>query len=75
MDPELDLKDWKFILESLKYSKLKFEDYNYPTQEFKQDRINEVVSVISKVQISLKGLKNKFLDTKTCSMQFRLIIC
>jgi len=39
------------ILESLKYTKLKFEEYQgYPSQEFKKDRINEIVAVMNKVK-------------------------
>ncbi|UKN02235.1 hypothetical protein K6119_01720 [Paracrocinitomix mangrovi] len=47
---KLTKSDWQMISESLKYSKLKFEEYqNYPTQEFKQKRIQEVVDVNAKV--------------------------
>lgn len=52
----LDIKDLELILESLKYTKLKFQDYTkYPSQDFKQKRIDEVNAVIDKV----KALKEK----------------
>ena len=47
---KLTKSDWEMISESLKYTKLKFEEYQeYPSQEFKQKRIDEVVTVIAKV--------------------------
>lgn len=47
----LSNKDWALILESLNYSKQKFEEYDkYPSKEFKQERINEINLLISKVK-------------------------
>lgn len=47
----LDKKDIKFILESLEYTRLKFENYEqYPSYEFKQGRIKDVNDVIVKVR-------------------------
>tara|TARA_R110002051_G_scaffold325756_1_gene430875 strand:+ start:5520 stop:5678 length:159 start_codon:yes stop_codon:yes gene_type:complete len=47
----LNKKDLQFILESLQYTKLKFENYEqYPSYEFKQGRINDVNEVIVKVK-------------------------
>jgi hypothetical protein len=47
----LNKKDLAFILESLKYTRLKFEDYQqYPSYEFKQGRIADVNEVIKKVE-------------------------
>jgi hypothetical protein len=44
------------ILESLEYSKLKFEEYeSYPDAGYKQKRIEEIAQVIKKI----KSLKNK----------------
>lgn len=41
----------EMILESLNYTKLKFEDYDkYPSYEYKQKRISEVNDLISKIQ-------------------------
>ena len=35
----LTTEDWEMILESLKYTKLKFEDYEkYPSYEYKQKK-------------------------------------
>ena len=51
MEEELNIRDLEFILESLKYTKLKFENYEqYPSYEFKLSRIEDVNKVISKVQ-------------------------
>jgi len=47
----LTKSDWEMISESLEYTKVKFEEYQkYPSQEFKQKRIDEVVKVIAKVK-------------------------
>lgn len=47
---ELSKSDISMILESLKYSRHKFEEYQkYPTHEYKQKRIHEVDEVMSKV--------------------------
>ena len=54
MKTELTNQDLNFILESLNYSKLRFEDYNYPTQDLKIQRLNEIETVISKVKELLK---------------------
>lgn len=46
----LTLEDINFILESLKYTKLKFEEYQgYPSYEYKQGRIEDVNKVAAKV--------------------------
>lgn len=51
MNQELTLSDLDFILESLRYTKLRFEEYDrYPSYEYKQGRINDVQEVIAKVQ-------------------------
>lgn len=51
---KLTHEDLDFILESLKYTKLRFEEYkDYPSHEFKQKRIQEVNAVIDKIK-SLK---------------------
>ena len=43
--------DWAFILESLNYTKMKFENYqDYPSWEFKLQRINEVKNLIKKIK-------------------------
>jgi hypothetical protein len=47
----LSKQDWEMILESLKYTKLKFEEYDkYPSYEYKQKRIAEVNQLISKIK-------------------------
>jgi membrane-bound lytic murein transglycosylase MltF len=58
MPTQLTQQDLEFILESLKYTKLKFEDYQqYPSYEYKQERIKEVQDVMSKVKDILKETK------------------
>jgi hypothetical protein len=54
----LTMSDIDFILESLKYTKLKFENYQgYPSQEYKQERIKTVIDLIAKVNEIKKELK------------------
>jgi hypothetical protein len=54
----LTLDDLIMIKESLKYTKLKFEDYEgYPSYEFKQKRVNEVAEVLFKVSKVIKFRK------------------
>jgi hypothetical protein len=44
-------KELEMILESLEYSKRKFEEYDkYPSKEFKQERINQINLLISKIK-------------------------
>ena len=58
MPIQLAQKDLEFILESLKFTKLKFEDYQkYPSYEYKQGRIKDVQDVMSKVEDILKEIK------------------
>ncbi len=46
----LDKNDIKVIIESLEHTRHKFENYEYPSYEMKQERINEVNDVIAKVK-------------------------
>lgn len=56
----LSSKDVEMVLESLKYTKMKFEEYQgYPSYEFKQGRIKDVEEVIAKVSAIRKELKSK----------------
>ena len=55
MPTQLTHEDLTFILESLKYTKIKFEEYkDYPSDEFKQQRIKDAEDVIAKVKAVLK---------------------
>lgn len=55
-DKTLTTADWEMILESLKYSKLRFEEYDkYPSNEYKQQRIDELNQLISKINSLKKG--------------------
>jgi hypothetical protein len=50
MNDELNVKDLDFILESLNYTRLKFEEYEkFPNQDYKKSRIEEVNTIIQKV--------------------------
>jgi hypothetical protein len=54
----LSLADLQLIKESLLYTKLKFEDYaNYPSQDFKQKRIEEASAVLARVNELIKEVK------------------
>lgn len=51
MKTSLTEKDFNVILESLKYTRLTFENYQkYPSHEFRLKQIDEVNSVIEKVK-------------------------
>ena len=51
METELTIKDLDLILESLIYSKKKFEENElYPSKEFKLQRIQEVEDTINKIR-------------------------
>ena len=57
MKDEITVEDLDFILTSLKYSRLKFEDYqHYPSYEFKQSRLDQVGGIIRKVSQLKKEL-------------------
>jgi hypothetical protein len=56
MEEKLSGQDWQMILESLKYTKLRFEEYDkYPSYEYKQKRIAEVDELIEKIKSLKKG--------------------
>jgi hypothetical protein len=57
MSKELNMNDVNFILESLNYTKLKFEGYEYPSYEFKQKRLKDVNDIIEKVKSLKEELK------------------
>lgn len=56
MATELSIQDLHFILESLTYSKIKFEAYDYLTHELKLQKLKETDKVISKVQGLIKEM-------------------
>ncbi len=61
---EITVNDLDLILDSLKYTKLKFEEYpigekGYPSYEYKQKRIQEVNDVVTKVRRLKKELSEK----------------
>ncbi len=42
--------DCAFMLESLRYTRMKFEDYPYPTEEIRRGRLADVDSVVEHVR-------------------------
>lgn len=59
MNEHLTKNDLDFILESLKYTKMKFEDHqHYPSYELKREQILKVEDVIEKIQ----KLKKEWVD-------------
>lgn len=55
METKLTKSDLSMILESLKYTRKSFENYqDYPSYEFKLQRLEDVNSVITKIQELLK---------------------
>jgi len=58
MKNNLTLSELKFIKESLQYTILKFENYNYPSPEYKTKRVNEAQTVLGKVSSLIEELKN-----------------
>ncbi len=55
----LSKEDFNMIMESLRYTKQKFEEYNgYPDAAFKAKRVDEVVQVMNKVREELKDWDN-----------------
>jgi hypothetical protein len=60
---KLEISELSFILESLSYTKLKFENYpigrdGYTTYEDKQKKMQQVEDVIKKVRDILNNKKN-----------------
>lgn len=49
--------DLVLLAESLRYTRLAFEGYQYPTYEFKQQRLAEVDAVALKVNAARKALR------------------
>ena len=48
---ELTVEDCYFIIEALDYTVLKFENYtNYPSYEFKQQRVRQAKDVRQKIR-------------------------
>lgn len=57
MKPDLTAIDCDVILESLKYTKFNFENYEkYPSHEYKQKKIAKVDEVMAKVSALKKSL-------------------
>lgn len=51
----LTKEDFNIIMESLRYTKLKFEEYTgYPNTDFKAQRIAAVVEVMNKIKEEIK---------------------
>jgi hypothetical protein len=51
MIDKLTLQEIAMVLESLKYTKLRFEEYDkYPSYEYKLQRIKEMIDLINKIE-------------------------
>lgn len=60
IDEKLTGNDIAFILESLKYTRMKFESYKYyPNEKFRKEQIERVDTVMSKVRVLGKYLEQK----------------
>ncbi len=58
MKIDLDEEELNFILESLEYSKQRFENYdNYPSREFQEGRIKFVIDLKEKLKSSKNALE------------------
>lgn len=59
MENELNINDLKFIITSLEYTRLNFQEYqHYPSEDYRKERIDDVNKVINKV----KTLKDSFKE-------------
>ena len=48
---DLSAEDWQLILESLKYAKVHFEQYQgHPSSDFKNEKIEKVNNLIQKIR-------------------------
>ncbi|KOH44102.1 hypothetical protein [Sunxiuqinia dokdonensis] len=57
MKVDLEKEDLDFILESLEYTKQKFENYEkYPSGNFREDRIDFVIQLQKKLKKVVLGL-------------------
>lgn len=58
----LSRDDLSFILESLNYTKHRFDNYPYPTYELRRERLADVESVIAHVRAYRDSLGNGSMD-------------
>ena len=56
MAEKLTGNDMAFILESLKYTRMKFQEYPYDSEEFRKERPDRVDDVVTKVKALAKDL-------------------
>jgi hypothetical protein len=60
MSDELGAKDLYVILESLKYSKQRIQDYpDHPSYEFKQEQLKPIDEAMRKVRSLQKEMENR----------------
>lgn len=56
---EFTPEEIQIVIESLRYTKLKFEEYqHYPSYEYKQQRIHELSQLIEKLRKSKKEMQH-----------------
>ena len=59
MSESLERLDFELILTSLEFTRLKFENTNYPTYEFRQSQLQRVDSAMAKVRTLRDGSVDK----------------
>lgn len=57
MRTTLDRNDINFLLESLNYTRLNFENTEYPSRELRRERLKEVEDLVNK----LKNIRDETL--------------
>ena len=58
MPDELSLADLDFILESLSFTKIRFDQYQWPNYEQRRERIDQLETVVQKLRAYRKRLKH-----------------
>ncbi len=59
MTPALNLNEIAFILESLNYTKLRFESTSYPSYDLKQEQLKRV----EEIQVKLRKLRDSLNES------------
>jgi len=60
--PRLTVEDCDLIIESLNFTIRAFNDYQYPSYEFKQARIKEAETAQRKIRALRKQIKAEFTN-------------
>lgn len=51
----LEPTDWQLIFDSLMATKHKFQEYPYPTPEYREKKVMEVATLIEKIKALLRS--------------------